>query len=127
MGGSKIGKWIITVISLIWMAWATWDQFANLPPGEIENHSSPAVQDRMRDCAGTFKQRYECKDAIVIETGVTSFFNMVGRIAIIIVPPAVLAAGLHILGRRRNDGDPNDDLLQEHHHRHHRRRTSHRH
>lgn len=124
MGESTIGKWVLTILSLIWMSWATWNQFANLPDGEIENHSSASVQDRMRDCSGTFKQRYECKDAIVIETGRTTFFNMVGRIAIIVGPPLVLAAGMHLLLRRRGDDDPSDDLLHEHHHRHRRRHTS---
>ncbi len=122
VGESKIGKWVVMTISLVWMAWAVWDQFANIPEGEIEHHSSASVQDRMRDCSGTFKQRYECKDAIVIASGRSTFFNLAERIAIVTVPPMLLAAAFHLLTRRRDDDGPNDELLQQHHRRHHRRR-----
>lgn len=125
MSGSKLGKWVVTGVSLVWMAWAGWDQFGNLSPDDIENHSSPAVQERMRDCSGTFKQRYECKENIVIESGRSTFNDMLGRMAIVVVPPILLAVGLHMMNRRRSEDDgPSDDLLQEHHRRHHRRRSS---
>ena len=122
---SKVGNFTVTVVSLVWMAWAGWDQFANLPEGTVENHSSAAVQERLRDCAGTFKQRYECKNAIVINTDRNSFFNMLARIAIVVVPPTLLAAGVHVMRRRSEDDSPSDDLLSQSHRRHHRRRTSH--
>lgn len=125
MSGSKLGKWMVTGVSLIWMAWAGWDQFGNLSGDDIENHSSTAVQERMRDCAGTFKQRYECKENIVIQSGRSTFSALTGRMAIVVVPPILLAATLHMMNRRRSDDDgPNDELLQEHHRRHHRRRSS---
>jgi len=125
VSGSKLGKWVVTGVSLVWMAWAGWDQFGNLSPDDIENHSSPAVQERMRDCSGTFKQRYECKENIVIESGRSTFNDMLGRMAIVVVPPILLAVGLHMMNRRRSEDDgPSDDLLQEHHRRHHRRRSS---
>ncbi len=125
MSGSKLGKWVVTGVSLLWVAWAGWDQFGNLSEDDIENHSSSAVQERMRDCSGTFKQRYECKENIVIQSGRSTFNAMLGRMSIVVVPPILLIAGLHMLNRRRPDDDgPSDDLLQEHHRRHHRRRTS---
>lgn len=121
---SKIGNSMVAMVSLVWMAWAGWDQFANLPEGTVENHSSAAVQERLRDCSGTFKQRYECKNAIVINTDRNSFFNMLGRIAIVVVPPMLLAGGIHLWRRRSEDDSPSDDLLAQSHRRHHRRRTS---
>lgn len=121
---SKIGNSMVAMVSLAWMAWAGWDQFANLPEGTVENHSSAAVQERLRDCSGTFKQRYECKNAIVINTDRNSFFNMLGRIAIVVVPPMLLAGGIHLWRRRSEDDSPSDDLLSQSHRRHHRRRTS---
>lgn len=128
MSGSKLGKWTVTGISLIWMTWATWDQFGNLSDSDVETHSSSAVQERMKDCSGTFKQRYECKENIVIKSGRDTFSNMLGRIAIITTPPILMAFALHLLNRRRSDDDgPSDDLLQEHHRRHHRRHSSGRH
>jgi hypothetical protein len=120
---AKIGNIMVTTVSLVWMAWAGWNQFANLPEGAVENHSSEAVKERLRDCSGTFKQRYECKNAVVIDTDRTSFFNMLGRIAIVVVPPMLLAAGVHMM-RRRSDDSPDDDLLGQSHGRRHRRRSS---
>ena len=124
-GVSKIGTSALTVVCLVWMAAATWSQFADLPEGTVENHSSEATKERMRDCSGTFKQRYECKNAIVIETDRNSFFNVLGRIAIIALPPLLLVGGLHIWRKRSEDDRPDDDLLTENHGRRHRRRTSH--
>lgn len=122
---SKVGKSVLTAVCLGWMAWATWDQFANLPAGTVENHSSEAVKERLRDCSGTFKQRYDCKNQVVIDTDRTSFFNVLGRIAIIVVPPLLLAGGLHMLRKRGDDG-PDDNLLGQTHRRHHRRSSHHR-
>jgi hypothetical protein len=123
--GSKLGKWLVTVVSLIWIAWAGWDQFGNISDSDLEHHGSTAVQERMKDCSGTFKQRYECKENIVIQSGRNTFSAMLGRLSIVVVPPILLAAALHMLSRRRSDDDgPSDELLQEHHRRHRRRRTS---
>jgi hypothetical protein len=124
MALSKIGNVTLMTVSLAWMAWMGWAQFADLPEGTVENHSSSTVQERLRDCSGTFKQRYECKNNIVIQTDRSSFFNMLGRIAIVVVPPMLLAGGLHLLRRRSDDDSPSDDLLGQSHRRHHRRRTS---
>jgi hypothetical protein len=125
-------KWGLTGIGLIWVVWAGWDQFANIPASEIENHASPIVQERMRDCSGTFKQRYECKETIVIRSGRDTFVNMLARIAIVTVPPALLAAGYHLMTRRRSDDDEYDDgggapaqAQPPQHHRRYHRRTSH--
>jgi hypothetical protein len=118
---------MLTIVSLAWMGWAAWDQFGHLSEADVENHSSTAVQERMRDCAGTFKQRYECKENIVIQSGRDTFAAMAGRIAIVILPPILLVTGLHMLNRRRQGEDgPSDDLLKEHHQRRHHRRSSHR-
>lgn len=120
---AKISSIMVTTVSLVWMAWAGWNQLVDLPEGTVENHSSDVVKERLRDCSGTFKQRYECKNQVVIDTDRSSFFNMLGRISIVVVPPMILAAGVHLL-RRRSDDSPDDNLLGESHGRRHRRRTS---
>lgn len=125
MSGSKLGKWTVTVISLIWMGWAGWNQFGNISESDVENHSSSSVQERLKDCSGTFKQRYECKESIVIKSTNSTFYAMFGRLSIVVVPPILLAAAYHMMTRRRSDDDgPSDELLQEHHRRHRRRRSS---
>lgn len=122
---SKVGNSVLTVVCVAWMAAATWSQFADLPEGTVENHSSEATKERMRDCSGTFKQRYECKNAIVIETDRNSFFNVLSRILVIVVPPVLLVGGLHLWRKRTEDDRPDDDLLHQDHGRRRHRRTSH--
>jgi hypothetical protein len=101
----KLDKAAITLVCLSWIAWAVWSQFLSIPTGEIENHSSLSVKDRMNDCSGSFKQRYDCKNAIVIETDRETFLNMIERIAIVTVPPLMLVGGWRLLSRRRDDDD----------------------
>ena len=120
---AKISSIMVTTVSLAWMAWAGWNQLVELPEGTVENHSSDTVKERLRDCSGTFKQRYECKNQVVIDTDRSSFFHMLGRIGIVVVPPMILAAGVH-MARRRSDDSPDDGLLGEAHGRRHRRRSS---
>lgn len=117
----------------LWMAWAVWDQFLSIPTGEVENHSSLSVKERMSDCSGTFQQRYDCKNNIVIETDRMTFLNMIGRIAIVVLPPFLLIGALNLSGRRREDDDGpgvsgNDEWSNPtHHRRRYHRRTSSRH
>jgi hypothetical protein len=82
----ETARWAITAASLIWMAYAGWWQFSAIPEHEIQTHSSADVQDRLRDCEGSFKKRYECKEAIVIKTGRDTFYNLIERLAIVVVP-----------------------------------------
>jgi len=87
------------------MAWAVWSQFLSIPTGEVENHSSLSVRERMNDCSGNFQQRYDCKNTIVIETDRMTFLNMIGRIVIVVLPPLLLIGALNFAGRRRDDDD----------------------
>lgn len=124
-GVSKVGNSVLTVVCVAWMAVAAWSQFTDLPEGTVENHSSETTKERMRDCSGTFKQRYECKNAIVIETDRNSFFNVLSRILVIVVPPVLLVGGLHLWRKRSEDDRPDDDLLHQDRGRRRHRRTSH--
>ncbi|CAA7614036.1 conserved hypothetical protein [Candidatus Terasakiella magnetica] len=126
MANRSLTKKFLSGICVVWMAWAGWDQFANIPDTEIENHSSAAVQDRMRDCTGTFKQRYECKENIVIKSGRSTFNNMLERLAIVGIPPILLMSAYHMMTRRRQDDYDYDDSVNQEHHRRHRRRSTHR-
>jgi hypothetical protein len=125
-GVSKVRRWAAGAACLLWIGWAVWDQFLTLPPDEVANHSSGLVQDRMLDCSGTFRQRYECKNAIIIENDRSNFFAMAGRIAIVVVPPLLLLGGLRLAGRGRADDGPAEEYTQARpQRRYHRRRTSH--
>lgn len=104
MSQGKVGKSVATALCLLWIGWGVWSQFL-LPADELENHSSLSVRDRLSDCTGTFQQRYDCKNAIVIATDRSNFFNVVGRILIIVLPPLLVAGAWRLVIRPRDDGD----------------------
>lgn len=72
---------------LAWLGFVGWQQFGEMPKREVLTHSSQTVKDMMSDCKGTFKERYACKDAIIVQTGQDSFWNVLWRLLIVIVPP----------------------------------------
>ncbi|MBI2235879.1 MAG: hypothetical protein HYU60_02810 [Magnetospirillum sp.] len=82
----ETARWTITAASLMWMVYAGWWQFSAIPERELQTHSSADVQDRLRDCEGSFQKRYECKEAIVIKTHRDTFYNLVERLAIVVMP-----------------------------------------
>lgn len=86
-------KLALTAACFAWVGVAGWLTFTNLPQGEIRHHGSEEVKERMRECEGTFKQRYDCKEAIVIESGRDTFWNMIVRLALI-TGPAIVAGGV---------------------------------
>lgn len=86
--------WSVTLSCLAWMGFVGWLLFAAMPAA-VENHSSTAVKDRMAtQCQGSFRDRYECKEAIIVESGRDTFFVMAGRFLAVIVPPLLLSGWL---------------------------------
>ena len=79
--------WIVSAASLLWMAAAGFILFVVMDP-ELAHHSSSTVKDRMAaECFGTFRDRYECKEAIIVQSGRDTFWAMAWRFALTIVPP----------------------------------------
>ncbi|MBF0323836.1 MAG: hypothetical protein HQL42_02085 [Alphaproteobacteria bacterium] len=86
--------WSVTVSCIAWMAVVGWLLFVMMP-ASVEHHSSAAVKDRMAtQCQGSFKDRYECKEAIIVESGRDTFWTMAGRFLAVVVPPMLLSAWL---------------------------------
>jgi hypothetical protein len=93
--------WSVTAGCLLWMALVGWLLFALLPPGAIEHHGSTTVKDRMAtQCQGSFRDRYECKEAIIVETGRDTFWTLASRFLAVVVPPMLLSAWLSSYLRR---------------------------
>lgn len=95
-GTRRTAKMILAVLSLLWLAGSGWLQFSSLAETETKTFASTEVKERMKECDGSFQQRYECKEAIVIETHRTTFWNLTGRVAVVGLPPilAWIAFGL---------------------------------
>jgi len=93
-------KKVLIGISLVWIAGMGWLQFGTLTSDEVLTPHSAAVRDRMdTECTGTFGQRYDCKESIVISTVRHSLTNMVMRLGIVAAIPALLALGFQNLTR----------------------------
>ncbi|MBR9973631.1 hypothetical protein [Magnetospirillum sulfuroxidans] len=78
--------WTVSIGSLLWMVAAAIVLFGVMD-AEVTNHSSAVVKDRMAaECLGTFKDRYDCKEAIIVQSGRDTFWSMSWRFLTVIVP-----------------------------------------
>lgn len=87
-------KRVLLAVSMSWLLVGTWLAFFSLPADEVQTINSPEVQDRMRDeCVGSFKDRYQCKEAIIVEVGQDAFANMALRLVLVVSVPLLAAVG----------------------------------
>ena len=78
--------WTVSIGSLLWMAVAGIVLFG-LMNAEVAHHSSAMVKDRMAaECLGSFKDRYDCKEAIIVQSGRDTFWSMSWRFLTVVVP-----------------------------------------
>lgn len=87
-------KWAASAGSLLWILVMGWLMVATLPQSAVENHGSETVKNRMSDCAGTYRDRYDCKEQIIIESGRDTFFILAGRFLLVILPPLLITGWL---------------------------------
>lgn len=80
-------KTMVTVGGILWMALVGWLMWATLPQGAVETHGSDQMKDRMSLCSGSFRDRYDCKEQIIIESGRDAFYALSLRFLLVIVPP----------------------------------------
>ncbi|MCR6629479.1 MAG: hypothetical protein NVV74_05135 [Magnetospirillum sp.] len=82
-------KWMVSGGGAAWMLLVGWLMVATLPQGAVEHHGSSQIKDRMSECSGTFRDRYDCKEQIIIESGRETFYTLSLRFLLVIVPPLV--------------------------------------
>ena len=85
----KMLSWGVTAICAIWMGLTLYGQFLAVDPDQY-SFRSPEIEQKMKDCAGSYEQRYKCKEALIIEKGHNSFMIWLGKMALVFGPPAVL-------------------------------------
>ena len=109
----KIKK-VLMIISLVWLTIGTWVLFINIPADEIQTMHSQGVKDRMRDeCTGSFHDRYQCKEDIVLEVTQDTFANMALRTMMLVSLPLLLTIGYNTI-LRSNPIAPRQHLLVHH-------------
>jgi hypothetical protein len=80
-------KWMVSGGSAAWLLLIGLLMIATLPDGAVENHASDQVKGRMSECTGSFQDRYQCKEQIIIESGRETFYTLGGRFLLVILPP----------------------------------------
>ena len=82
-------KMLVTGGGILWMLLAGFLMWVTLPDGTVETHGSDQMKDRMSLCGGTFRDRYDCKEQIIIESGRDAFYSLSLRFLLVIVPPMI--------------------------------------
>lgn len=110
-------KWTVSGGGVLWMLLVGWLMWATLPEDAVATHSSDTLKDRMSLCSGTFRDRYDCKEQLIIESGRDAFYTLSLRFLLVILPP--MAATLWLssylarhpipLGEEEHHTTSNDD------------------
>ena len=97
----KSVKWGSAVVALLWVIVVGFDQFFGV--GTFDYAASAReeqLQSMMKACKGTFKQRYECKSAILRAQGRDTFNYWGKKYLLTFAPPLFLYVAFHMwLGR----------------------------
>lgn len=94
-------KWAVNGGGLVWLLLMGWLMIATLPEDAIQNHGTSQIKDRMDNCAGTFSERFECKERIIVASGRETFYITALRFLLVIVPPLVASGWLSNFLRRQ--------------------------
>lgn len=94
-------KWAVNGGGALWLVLVGWLMLATLPDSAVQNHGSSMVKDRMENCAGTFSERFDCKQQIIIASGRETFYVTALRFLLVIVPPLAASGWLSSYLRRQ--------------------------
>ena len=96
--------WVLAIGCLTWIGVSSWKLLAEVPADSLfENHTMPAMQERMSKCEGTFQQRYDCKQQIMLAGERGGMERVLDRLLFTAGPPALLWIAWSAIRRRRND------------------------
>lgn len=98
----RLFGWMLVLVSIAWLGTVGWQMVLQMPADLLENHRSKSVQERMRRCEGTFRERYACKETILVSGGRAGFTVWLDRLLFTFVPPATVWA-VWVAVRRREE------------------------
>jgi hypothetical protein len=82
--------WLVALFSLGWLGTVGWSQLVEPASQLVANHTSQTVQQQMRKCEGTFHQRYDCKQAILLAGERWGMERVLDRMLLTLAPPISL-------------------------------------
>jgi hypothetical protein len=77
------------VVSALWIIVSMYVAFFDVDPDQY-GFKSPEVDAGMESCGGSFKQRYHCKESLILTKHRQSFVLWIEKVAIILGPPLLL-------------------------------------
>jgi hypothetical protein len=89
-GTKRILKGLGLTVSILWMALTIFQAFFDVDPNQY-GFKAAEVEARMQACGGSFQQRYECKEAIMLAKQRAGFVGWLEKVAVIFSPPLLLA------------------------------------
>ena len=97
-------RWIAVAASTAWITLTIYQEFIDVDPTQY-GFKSAEVDTRLKSCSGTFQQRYDCKEAVIIAKGHRSFAIWAEKVALILGPPLIVGMLLNRLGQERSSKD----------------------
>ena len=101
-------NWVATAVCALWMGVTVYSQFFDVDPNQY-SFRSPEIEQKMKNCAGSYEQRYKCKEALIIEKGHDSFLIWISKMALVFGPPSILWALIRVAMRQR-EGQETDSF-----------------
>lgn len=81
---------------LAWFLGAGWAFFVPLIPDSIEAEQAEIqFKERMKDCDGSFKERYDCKSALKSQRDAEKFVPLMTAIGVVFIPILILFIGMN--------------------------------
>jgi hypothetical protein len=108
--GRMMLKWLAAIVSVIWISVTFYQEFLDVDPDQF-GFRSPEVAAQMKACNGTFQQRYDCKEAIIIAKGDDSFLLWVEKALLILAPPLIVVFLLNRGGRSKRPGSIHNHMV----------------
>jgi len=97
-------NWVAMTVCALWMTVTVYSQFFDVDPNQY-GFRSPEIEQKMKNCSGSFEQRYKCKEALIIEKGHDSFLIWISKMALIFGPPSVLLGLVRIAIKKRAESE----------------------
>jgi len=84
----NLANWAVALSCLTWIGAVGWAELGAVPVDRLESHRSRLVQEKIHRCEGTFSQRYNCTQTILLTGERNGFTLMLERGAMTFGPPS---------------------------------------
>ena len=80
---------VLSALCLAWILVVGLVLSAELTPDELEHHRAPIIQDRVGHCEGSFNQRFDCTQSVLLDGERVGARNVLLRLGVTVILPMV--------------------------------------